>query len=160
MIIRQARGADAIALAALYQSLVSDPHISVRPERLEALAADPHTYLLVCEVDGMVCGTVLLTLCLDAMYGHQPYGVLENVVVAEAQRGQGIGEQLMAHVEALCCQHDCSKMMLLSTASRTQAHRFFERQGFSAANKRGFVKYRRQFRAPQASNGPSTWAGV
>lgn len=74
MIIRQARGADVVALAALYQSLVSDPHIKVRPERLEALAADPHTYLLVCEVDGIVCGTVLLTLCLDAMYGHQPYG--------------------------------------------------------------------------------------
>src|SRR5262245_32029880 len=108
LIVRQARGADAAARAALYQSLVPDPHIHVRPERLEVLAADPHTYLLVGEVDGMVCGTVHLTLCLDAMYGYQPYGVLENVVVAEARRGQGIGEQLMAHVEALCCQHDCS----------------------------------------------------
>ncbi len=154
MIIRQARGADAVALAALYQSLVSDPHINVRPERLEALAADPHNYLLVCEVDGVVCGTVLLTLCLDAMYGNQLYGVLENVVVAEAQRGQGIGHQLMAHVEELCRQHDCSKIMLLSAASRAQAHRFFERHGFSGANKRGFVKYRRQFRSPQAPNGP------
>jgi hypothetical protein len=69
MVIRQARGTDAAALAALYQSLVADPHINVRPERLEALAADPHTYLLVCEVDDMVCGTVHLTLHLDAMYG-------------------------------------------------------------------------------------------
>ena len=91
-----------------------------------------------------------LTLCLDAMYGNQPYGVLENVVVAEAQRSHGIGSQLMAYVEELCHRHDCSKIMLLSTASRAQAHRFFERHGFSAANKRGFVKYRSQFRPPQA----------
>jgi len=155
MVIRQARGADAVALTALYRSLVPDPHINGQPERLEVLAADPHTYLLVCEVDGVVCGTVLLTLCLDAMYGFQPYGVLENVVVAEAQRGQHIGSRLMAHVEEICLSHDCSKMMLLSTASRAQAHRFFEQHGFSAASKRGFVKYRRQFRSPQAPQGPS-----
>jgi GNAT superfamily N-acetyltransferase len=96
-----------------------------------------------------VCGTVLLTLCLDAMYGDQPYGVLENVVVAEARRRHGIGRQLMAHVEELCRRHDCSKMMLLSAASRAPAHQFFERHGFSAANKRGFVKYRSQFQPPQ-----------
>jgi N-acetylglutamate synthase-like GNAT family acetyltransferase len=140
VVIRQARGTDAGALAALYQSLVSDPHINVRPERLEMLATDPHTYLLVCEVDGVVCGTALLTLCLDAMYGNQPYGLIENVVVAEGQRSYGIGSQMMTHVEDLCRRHDCSKMMLLSAASRVQAHRFFERHGFSAANKRGFVK--------------------
>ena len=156
VVIRQARGADAAALAALYRSLVPDPHINVRPERLEALAADPHTYLLVCEVDSMVCGTVLLTLCLDAMYGSQPYGVIENVVVAEARRGHHIGSQLMAHVEEICRSHDCSKMMLLSAASRAQAHQFFARHGFSSAHKRGFVKYRSQFRPPQVPNEPGT----
>jgi N-acetylglutamate synthase-like GNAT family acetyltransferase len=151
--IRQARGADAEALAALYQALVIDPHVNVRPERLEVLAADPNTYLLVCEIDGVVCGTALLTLCLDAMYGNQPYGVIENVVVAETQRSHGIGRELMAHVEDLCRKHDCSKMMLLSATSRAHAHRFFERHGFSAANKRGFVKYRSQFQPLQVHRG-------
>jgi hypothetical protein len=36
--------------------------------------------------------------------------------------------------------------MLLSTSTRESAHRFFEQQGFSSANKQGFVKYRSQFR--------------
>ena len=74
VVIRKARGADAGAVEALYQSLVQDPHIHVRPERLEAIAADPNTYLLVSEVEGVVCGTFLLTICPDAMYGSQPYG--------------------------------------------------------------------------------------
>jgi N-acetylglutamate synthase-like GNAT family acetyltransferase len=148
MVIRQAQGADAEALADLYRSLVADLSINVLPERLEMLAADPHTYLLVCEVEGVVCGTALLTLCLDAMYGNQPYGLLENVVVTEGRRSHGIGSRMLRYVEELCRRHDCSKMMLLSADTRLEAHRFFERRGFSGT-KRGFVRYRRQFDALQ-----------
>lgn len=143
--VREARGADAAAVAALYRSFVSSPHINVREDRLETIASDPNNFLFVCEVDEVVCGTAFLTLCLDAMFGNQPYGVLENVVVDEAWRGKGIGSQLLAHAEEVCRMRDCSKIMLLSTASRTSAHRFFEQQGFSAANKLGYVKYRSQF---------------
>jgi N-acetylglutamate synthase-like GNAT family acetyltransferase len=148
IVIREAKATDAAVIAALYWSLVQDAHINVRPERLEAIAADPNTSLLVCEVDGVVCGTLLLTLCLDAMYGSQPFGVIENVVVSETRRSTGIGSRLMEHVEAVCRERDCSKMMLLSAAARIPAHRFFERHGFASAGKRGFVKYRRQFRHP------------
>jgi hypothetical protein len=35
--------------------------------------------------------------------------------------------------------------MLLSSASRADAHKFFEHVGFRADLKLGFVKYRRQF---------------
>lgn len=144
--VREASGADAEAVAALYRSFVASPHINVRADRLETIAADPNNFIFVCEVDEVVCGTAFLTLCLDAMFGNQPYGVLENVVVNEAWRGKGIGSRLLAHAEEVCRIRDCSKIMLLSSAEREAAHRFFEQQGFSAANKRGFVKYRRQFR--------------
>lgn len=36
-------------------------------------------------------------------------------------------------------------MMLLSSATRVDAHRFFEQAGFLGDRKRGFVKYRSQF---------------
>jgi N-acetylglutamate synthase-like GNAT family acetyltransferase len=143
--VREARGSDAEAVGALYRSFVSSPHINVREDRLEAIAADPNNFMFVCEIDDAVCGTLFLTLCLDAMFGNQPYGVLENVVVNEACRGQGIGRLLFAHAEEVCRIRDCSKIMLLSTAAREAAHRFFEQQGYSSANKRGFVKYRSQF---------------
>lgn len=144
--IREARGGDAIAIAELYRSFVTSPHINVREDRLEAIATDPNNFVFVCQVDEIICGTAFLTLCLDAMFGNQPYGVLENVVVNEALRGKGIGRRLFEHAEAVCCTRDCSKIMLMSTATRESAHRFFEQQGFSSANKRGFVKYRNQFR--------------
>ena len=153
--VREARGADAVAVAALYRSLVTSPHVNVREERLETIASDPHNFIFVCEVDKVVCGTAFLTLCLDAMFGNQPYGVVENVVVDEAWRGKGIGRRLFAHVEEMCRIRDCSKLMLMSTATRESAHRFFERQGFSSSNKRGFVKYRSQF---HNSPGTAVWS--
>ncbi len=144
--IREAQASDATAIAALYRSFVSSPHIRVRADRLEAIASDANNFVFVCEAEGIICGTVTLTLCLDAMFGNQPYGVLENLVIDDEWRGKEIGSQLFEYIEELCRARDCSKIMLLSSNSRESAHHFFERQGFMSMNKRGFIKYRRQFR--------------
>ena len=148
--IRRARGVDAPALARLYRDLVPDTRVNVDAARVDTLANDPHTYLFVCESEGVVCGTALLTLCMDVMYGHQPFGLVENVVVDPAMRNRGIGSQLMASIEQHCRQQECSKIMLVSAAERVDAHRFFERHGFATDVKRAFVKYRRdwQLHAP------------
>jgi N-acetylglutamate synthase-like GNAT family acetyltransferase len=144
--VREARGGDAAAVTALYRSFVSNPHINVLENRLENIASDSNNFIFVCEANAVVCGTAFLTLCLDAMFGNQPYGVLENVVINKDYRGKGIGTRLYWHVEEICIARDCSKIMLLSTVTRESAHHFFEQQGFSSVNKLGFVKYRSQFR--------------
>jgi len=154
--VRQARDTDADSIATLYRSLVADAQITVLPERLRAIADDPHTELLVCEVEGVVCATALVSFCLDAMYGHQPYAVIENVVVAAPRRHQGIGTTLFVYIENLCQRHACSKMMLLSSDERVNAHGFFKHRGFSPT-KHGFVKYRRDFR--HISSGAATGSG-
>ncbi|MNY55522.1 Acetyltransferase (GNAT) family protein [compost metagenome] len=79
------------------------------------------------------------------MYGRQPFAVVENIVVDLAARNRGVGAALMREVETFCAEGDCSKIMLLSSVDRTDAHRFFERCGFDASIKRGLVKYRRSF---------------
>ncbi len=131
---------------------MSDPDIRVLPERLQEIAADPGNFLLVAEIDGAVRATALLTLCRDAMYGRQPLAVLENVVVAAEARRSGIGRQILNQAEQLSCEHDCSKVMLLSGAQRPEAHAFFAAMGYADDRKRGFVKYRRQLTAGAASD--------
>ncbi|MEC5386021.1 GNAT family N-acetyltransferase [Uliginosibacterium sp. H3] len=143
--VRLAEPGDAGRIAELYAQLVNDPAVVVLPERITELARDRNTRLLVCEQLGNVCGTALLSFCADAMFGRQPFAVVENVVVGTHLRGQGIGSALMRHIELLCLEADCSKIMLLSSAHREDAHRFFERAGFASTSKRGFVKYRRAF---------------
>lgn len=140
--IRQATPSDADQLTALYPLLVPSSPVSVLPERLSQLQASPAAYLVVYDCNGLLLGTVFLTLCPDPMYGFQPFGVIENIVVLESARGTGVGMALMAYVEQVALQADCSKLLLTSTAERLSAHAFFERCGF-APSKVGFVKYRR-----------------
>lgn len=143
--VRRATAADAAAIAALYQELFPDPDIDVRPGHLHSLSSSPHTFVLVAEADGAVCGTALLNLCRDVMYGTQPFGVVENVVVMDGMRGRGIGSLLLAEVEQLALAHDCSKLMLLSSVDREAAHGFFRHCGFASDTKLAFVKYRSRF---------------
>jgi GNAT superfamily N-acetyltransferase len=142
MQIRRAQPDDAAGLEALYRELVPrDPNIRVAPERVAALEHDPHNHLLVAELDGELCGSAFLTLCLDPMYSFQPYGVVENVIVHSARRSQGAGRALLAELERVARAARCTKLMLLSSATRFGAHAFFERLGYDGVHKRGFVKY-------------------
>jgi N-acetylglutamate synthase-like GNAT family acetyltransferase len=153
-VIRRASPSDAQSIASRYAQLVSNPALAVLPERIAALAGDSQTALLVCERQGRIVGTALVSLCADVMFGHQPFAVVENVVVDAGVRSRGIGTALFCHVEAFCLASDCSKIMLLSAVGREDAHRFFERAGFAGSKKRGFVKYRREFnRAPPTHPG-------
>lgn len=87
----------------------------------------------------------MVNICADVMFGQQPFAVVENVVVDAAWRGQDIGARLFSHLEDFCRARECSKIMLLSTAVREDAHRFFARIGYDGQAKLGFVKYRRHF---------------
>ena len=144
-VIRCATPEDAPAVERLYRELVSDPLICVLPEQVAELSASPVGFLLVIEANGAICGTGLLSICPDAMYCRQPFGVVENVVIAQAMRGRGFGRALFAHIEQLAITHRCTKLMLLSSAKREAAPAFFRRCGFADDIKNAFVKYRRQF---------------
>ena len=143
--IRTAQSADVDILQSLYRQLVDDENVRATASQIDILEDDARTRLLVCEVEGRVRGTVLVCLCADAMYAEQPFAVVENLVVDQECRGNGIGQALLREVERFCLSRNCSKMMLLSSASRVDAHRFFEQVGFRGDRKRGFVKYRSQF---------------
>lgn len=155
--IRRARPNDAKGIETLYGELVGSTHVCVLPERIAELENDTKTALLVLEHEGALHATALLIFCSDVMYGAQPFAVVENIVVSAALRGRGLGTALLQHIEGECIARDCSKIMLLSAIERSEAHRFFERCGFSSSKKKGFVKYRRAFRN-SAESSPRTGA--
>jgi N-acetylglutamate synthase-like GNAT family acetyltransferase len=144
-VVRRATTNDASAIESLYRELVSDPLIRVLPEQVATLSDSTTSFLLVAETDRAVCATALLTICPDAMYRTQPFGVVENVIVTHAMRGRGFGRLLLTQVEQLATDHHCTKLMLLSSTTREAAHSFFRRCGFTGDTKHAFVKYRRQF---------------
>ena len=111
------------------------------PERIEQIKKDLNNFLFVYEESGIVRGTIFATLCLDSMYQFKPYAVVENIIVNTAFRGNGIGKRLLEHVEQMCILKGCTKIMLLSSASRIEAHEFFEKNGFNGTVSKGFKKY-------------------
>jgi N-acetylglutamate synthase-like GNAT family acetyltransferase len=145
LIVRKAKPEDALRLSKLYNQLVNNTAINVEPEQIQALYDDERSKLLVCEYQGEVVGSALVSLCSDVMFRKQPFAVVENVIVDVAAQGQGVGSALFQEIEIFCVNTDCSKIMLLSSAQRLDSHAFFEKQGFKGSVKRGFVKYRSAF---------------
>lgn len=145
MRVREAKPEDALRLFELYHQLVNNPGVKVEPEQIQAVYDDERSMLFVCDYQGDVVGSALVSLCSDVMFSKQPFAVVENVIVDVAARGLGVGSALFKEIDIFCVNTNCSKIMLLSASQRTDSHAFFEKQGFKGALKRGFVKYRSTF---------------
>lgn len=59
---------------------------------------------------------------------------IEGVRVASDLRGQGIGAQLIADAEMRARAAGCRQMQLTTNRARTDAHRFYDRLGFTPSH--------------------------
>ena len=107
---------------------------------LERITADPHTDLFVLEAGGRVVATYALYIMPNLSHGGRPFAIVENVVVDDALRGQGLGRLLMEHALARAREAGCYKLALTSNRKRTAAHAFYESIGFEQTHK-GFTRY-------------------
>ena len=139
--VREAKAQDALEIQKLLYYLTNNPDVCVLPERLEEVATCNYSFVFVAEYFGSVIGTLHLSLCPDVMFKHQPFAVIENLVVHKEHQKLGVGQKLMNSALALCTEKLCSKIMISSSINRVEAHHFFEKLGFSSESKKGFVKY-------------------
>jgi N-acetylglutamate synthase-like GNAT family acetyltransferase len=139
--IREAETGDRKSIQRLYEILCPNEQINVLAERIDQIKEDLNNYLFVYEEDSQILGTVFITICLDVMFGFQPYAVLENIIVQDSVRGRGIGKKLLEHIEHECRKLHCTKIMLLSNINRIEAHEFFEKNGYDGTVSKGFKKY-------------------
>ena len=143
--IRRAQAADAEAIGNLYRELNTLSEPVVVPERIAALAASEHAYLLVCDDEEDILATALVCLCQDAMFGAQPFAVVENFVVSADYKREGIGKSMMDYIETFCLEQLCSKIVLQTSSENHDARDFYTAMGYDPDVKIGLVKYRRFF---------------
>jgi ribosomal protein S18 acetylase RimI-like enzyme len=97
-------------------------------EELTEIAASPATQLLVAlDDDGTVLGS--LTLAIFRI----PTGLrawIEDVVVDDAARGRGVGEQLNREALRRAAEAGATTVDLTSRPSREAANRLYQRLGF------------------------------
>jgi N-acetylglutamate synthase-like GNAT family acetyltransferase len=142
MMIREAEGKDKEQLFKLYRMLVpNSKKMNVLEEQLEKIRLDSMNFLLVYDEEGEILGTVTLNICLQALHGLRPYGVIENIIVHENHQSKNIGQKLLQYIDEYCRSIDCHRIMLLSNSQRLRAHQFFEREGYSGSVSKGFKKY-------------------
>lgn len=146
IVVREAYPCDVYSIQKLLETLAPNSNVHVIEEQINFFRNCKNNFLLVAEKDNSVVGTVQLNICPDVMYKHQPYALIENIIVEKTLEKQGIGKALLNKVEDICVNRNCSKIMLLSSSLRREAHNFFEQTGFSGSPKKGFVKYSSSFK--------------
>ena len=61
---------------------------------------------------------------------QEPFGLMEDVYVAEGYRGKGLGTKLVEEVVRVAKQEGCYKLIATSRKSRPQVHQLYKRLDF------------------------------
>ncbi|WP_329136016.1 GNAT family N-acetyltransferase [Streptomyces sp. NBC_00670] len=101
---------------------------------LKRLAGDPHQHLVVAVRDGSVIGTLQLTLIPGLSRKGATRSIIEAVRIHADARGSGLGTRLIEWAVDQSRREGCQLVQLTSDATRTDAHRFYERLGFTASH--------------------------
>ncbi len=132
--IRQAVETDLPAVLALYAQPDLDNGSVLTHDEARTVFAQfaryPNYRLFVALQDQTVVGTYALLVMHNLAHRGTPSAIAEDVVVAHACQGQGIGRQMMAHALQQAKEAGCYKLALSSNRKRKQAHAFYESLGF------------------------------
>jgi GNAT superfamily N-acetyltransferase len=101
---------------------------------LERLSADPNQHLVVAVREGRVVGTLQLTVIPGLSRKGATRSIIEGVRIHADERGSGLGTQLIEWAIDESRRQDCQLVQLTSDVTRTDAHRFYERLGFTASH--------------------------
>ncbi|MEU8751921.1 GNAT family N-acetyltransferase [Streptomyces chartreusis] len=100
----------------------------------ERLAGDPNQHLVVAVREGRVIGTLQLTVIPGLSRRGATRSIIEAVRIHADERGSGLGTRLIEWAIDESRRQNCQLVQLTSDKSRTDAHRFYERLGFSASH--------------------------
>lgn len=138
--LRRATAADVGAIVAL----IADDQLGATREDPGDLAAylsafavidaDPAQLLVVLDDGGTVVGTMQVSFIPGLSRGGAMRGQVEAVRVAASHRGQRLGERMIRWAVEESGRRGCALVQLTTDKSRADAHRFYERLGFTASH--------------------------
>ncbi len=101
---------------------------------LERLTSDPNQHLVVAVRESRVVGTLQLTVIPGLSRRGSTRSVIEAVRIHADERGSGLGTLLIEWAIEESRRQGCQLVQLTSDKTRTDAHRFYERLGFTASH--------------------------
>ncbi len=134
--ISQAESGDLEHLAELLDTLFSQ-ETEFAPDRetqliaLRSIITDPRLgEITVARKNGRCVGMVLILYTISTALGAR-VAILEDMIVAEDCRGEGIGRQLITTAMQRARRSGCKRVTLLTDADNLRAQRFYRSRGFS-----------------------------
>ncbi len=137
--IRHATRADSAAMADLVTQLAYPTTQDVVASRLEGLESEGQAVLVAVEGGSAQVVGLATMFVRRVIVDDSPFARLAALVVAEGERGRGVGRALVAEVERLAREQGCSSIEVTSGDHRPDAHRFYRALGFEERPRR-FVK--------------------
>ncbi|MEQ8306026.1 MAG: GNAT family N-acetyltransferase [Hoeflea sp.] len=142
VLIREARREDVAAIAAMFaQDTLGGHGDSADPADLplylaafDRIAASPNDGLFVALIGQEVVGTFQTTLITSLTGRGATNLTIEAVHTRHDRRGRGIGAAMLRHVIEQGRANGVRLVQLMSNATREDAHRFYERLGFSRSH--------------------------
>ncbi|MFG3717394.1 GNAT family N-acetyltransferase [Streptomyces massasporeus] len=101
---------------------------------LERLSADPNQRLVVAVREVRVVGTLQLTIIPGLSRRGATRSIVEGVRIHADERGSGLGTELIEWAIQESRGQGCQLVQLTSDKTRADAHRFYERLGFTASH--------------------------
>jgi GNAT superfamily N-acetyltransferase len=133
--LRSARSEDSAAVAELLGELGYPSTPEQAAERIERIASDPTTWLVVAELDGELAGFGVLH-AQNLVERDEPGVEVAGLVVGERFRRRGVGELLMQALEDEARARGGNVMVLNTAHRRADAHAFYEALGYEHTGRR------------------------
>lgn len=139
MIWREGTEADVPAVVAmLADDVLGSQRENAAPEvylrAFRDMQAEGSNYLIVGEDNGQIVACYQIAFLSGLSLSATRRAQIESVRVASTHRGQGLGQALIADAEARARAAGCRLMQFTTSKSRSDAHRFYGRLGFTPSH--------------------------
>jgi ribosomal protein S18 acetylase RimI-like enzyme len=129
MQIRPLESGDLSEAAKILSQLNGETPREVIAGRLATLLNDHPHYLLIGAFTGdTLAGVAGAWIATKIWCGR--YLEIDNLIVDQAARAQGIGSKLIRHLEGMAVERDCNILVLDSYTANHASHRLYQRLGF------------------------------
>ena len=93
------------------------------------MIGDPNSHILLAKLDNDVVGFVNLTTRTTILH-NAPSGLIDELVVAKASRGRGIGKVLIEAATKKCRDLGCCEVEVSTETTNEKARAFYKSCGF------------------------------
>ncbi|MBN1279822.1 MAG: GNAT family N-acetyltransferase [Chlorobium sp.] len=115
-------------LFSLEREFLPDPKAQKRG--IELIVNNPDIgRVFVCTVDGSIQGMVLLLFTVSTFLGRK-VALLEDMIVDQGFRGEGLGTMLINHAVTFAERQGFGRITLLTDHDNSRAQEFYSRSGF------------------------------